>query len=220
MKTKMFNRIGAIVAIILIVLTILSAKSKADYFDYQSEPDYNPYLKVSVGYILNQPTGVSDPVSKRRVHLFEGDHYNYSVEMGISVLKPNSNKEWHFGLAVTDLLNQGESSKYYSPYKVEVFGDHVTNFNHGYYFTLGVGFKIASDNRILLKAHDVNYFDEEEYFSVNDSFIDKITARVSIGKKFKYYSLSLDHHSQYLVGQPFSDNFEYHVTSFNISKTF
>ena len=207
------------VAIVLIALAI-ALDVKADYYDYKSEPDYQPYGKISLGYILNQPSSVINRGTGKTIELFQGDHLNYSMELGLNIKVPESNREFHLGLAFVDLLNQGESSENYSPYKFEVFGDYIFNFSSGYYTSIGVGFKIASDNRVVTKRSDPNFLTEEEYFTVNESYLDKLTARFSIGKKFKYYTLSIDHHSQWLAGQPFNDDFEYYVTSLNISYTF
>lgn len=202
------------------LVLILSSPCFADYYDYKSEPDYQPYLKIAVGYVLNQPKTMIMEGSNRKINLFEGDDYNYQIEMGISVIPVNSRNEFHLGLAVVDLLAQGKTSQNYSPYKFEVFGDYVTNFRNNFYTSIGVGFKVASSEEIVFVNGSLYDPNKKVAVTVNDSYLDKITARISIGKKFKYYSLSLDHHSQYLVGKPFSDDFEYHVTALTISHIF
>jgi len=206
---------------IILILTLLSFPAFAyDSYDWKNEPDYTPYLKLSVGRVINQPDDITNSKTKERIPLFQGDNFNYSIEMGISVKKDDSNKEFRLGLGITDLLNQGDSSKYMSPYKVEVFGDHVINYSKGYFTSIGVGYKIACDSRVVSKARDPDFLTEEEYFKINEGYLGKITARFSIGRNFKHYTLSLDHHSQYFTGKPVNNEWEYHVTSFNISKTF
>jgi hypothetical protein len=198
----------------------LSSPCFADYYDYQSEPDYQPYLKIAVGRVLNQPKTVKTQDGQHKIDLFVGDDYNYQIEMGISVIPVNSRNEFHLGLAVVDLLAQGKTSQNYSPYKFEVFGDYVKNFRNNFYTSLGVGFKIASATEVVFVNGSLYDPNKKVAVSVNESYLDKVTARISIGKRFKYYNLSLDHHSQYLVGAPFSDDFEYHVTALTISHTF
>ena len=176
---------------------------------------YTTYTEFGIAYnIINQNSVISDK-TKYELFLYGNSVLSYHIETGIKVPVEGVDT-FKIGLYCYDLLNQDESSKLHRPYKLEVFSDYVWNFSGNWFSSVGVGYKILEQTEIKYKLKGINH----TVTTGSNPVIDKITARFSIGRHYSNYTVSLDHHSQWLKGKPFNDNWEYHVTYVGVSYSF
>lgn len=196
----------------LVLLSLLGFLSVPQTF---ADSLYSTYTEVGVAYNITNQNSVIDNKYLYEQPLYGNSVISYHLETGIKVPIDNGNT-FKIGLYWYDLLNQDSSSKMHRPYKLEVFSDYVWNFSGNTFASAGVGYKVLEQTEINYK---VSYI-EREVSTGNNPTIDKITARFSVGKRYGNYTVSLDHHSQWLKGRPFNDKWEYHVTYLGVSYTF
>lgn len=202
-----FKRPFLLIFILLVVMVLWSLESRAD--------SYNPYAKVSLAYILFQPKDFESKTYHTKTDLYDDSNLAYGLETGVSV-PTETGDEFHIGIYWYDLLNEGNSSKVHRPYFLETFTDYVFKWDDKMYVTIGAGYKILQDNTIQYKIGSLTY-----RARLSDQTIkDNLTARFAIGRSFGKYSLSLEHHSQWLNGKPFNTYWEYHSTTINLAYTF
>lgn len=200
--------------ILLFGLLLFTLKANCD------ELAYHGYSKLTIGYVLDMPDKVriTGPL-KNEVSLYEGVNFNYSLETGIAVF--NGVNELHLGVSYIDVLGQtSDSRRTHNPYMFEAFTDYQYNYSSHWFSVIGVGYKILQDDRIeSRKETDTNL---KEYYDINiHHMIDNVTARLSIGYHFNdHIDFSLNHHSQWLKGKPFSSEWEYHITTLAVSYNF
>lgn len=188
-----------------------------------AQENYKVFGKISLSYILSQTNSLTIDNTKYKVsyksELYEGENFSYSLETGVKVPLDNSNKYFLLGLSYYNLLNQGESRYKHKPYFLEVFSDYRKEFDN-FYFQIGVGYKLLYQEKI----HDPNFLtvDNKDYHNTTgNKILDNITARFALGYDFNdNYSINLVHHSQYLVGKPIGNNWEYQYTGINFSYSF
>ena len=176
---------------------------------------YTTYTEVGIAYNITNQNSVIDDKYKNEESLYGSSLMSYHLEVGVKVPIENGDM-FKIGLYWYDLINQGESSEIHSPYKLEVFSDYVWNFSGDWFSSVGVGYKILEQTEITYKLNGV----DRTLTTGNNLVIDKITARFSVGKHYGAYTVSLDHHSQWLKGRPFNHRWEYQVTYIGISYGF
>lgn len=199
--------------IIFIVVSLIFMYS----INTRAEEAYNPYFRVGINYILAQPDHVTSTGKERyEIELYQKENFAYNIEWGISVPIEDGNA-LHLGVYWYDLINQGKSSELHRPYKLEVFSDYAWEWNNGIFSTIGVGYKLFQDLSIDYIAPDGT---PNKMDLANKPLIDNITARIAIGRHFGKYSLSLEHHSQWLNGKPFDRDWEYFTTNINLTYVF
>lgn len=176
---------------------------------------YTTYTEVGIAYNITNQNSVIDNKYLYEQPLYGSSVASYHLESGIKVPVENGDT-FKIGLYWYDLLNQDNSSKMHRPYKLEVFSDYVWNFSGNWFSSVGVGYKILEQTEIKYELNGV----DRTLTTGNNPVIDKIAARFSIGKHYGAYTVSLDHHSQWLKGKPFNNKWEYHVTYVGFSYTF
>jgi len=180
-----------------------------------AEELYTTYAEVGVAYNIANQKSIINNKTKDELFLYGNSVVSYHIETGIKV-PVEGGDTFKMGLYWYDLLNQDQSSKLHSPYKLEVFSDYVWNFRGNWFSSVGVGYKILEQTEIKYELDGVEYT-----LPTGDNLVvDKITARFSVGKHYGDYTVSLDHHSQWLKGKPFDKEWEYHVTYVGISYSF
>lgn len=191
----------------LIIIYLWSLETKAD--------NYTPYLKVGVGYnVDSQDTIEYKPAQFKRV-MYGGNRISYNIESGI-IIPTETGNALHLGIYWYDLLDQDEDGKQnHRPYKFEVFSDYAYQWDDHMFVKVGVGYKIFEQTDVHFN-YNYNSYD----IDTGSNILDKITARLAIGRQWSKYSLSLEHHSQWLKGKPFNNEWEYHVTSVSLGYTF
>lgn len=195
-------------SILLIIMAMMSLPSFA-------QESYNSYYKVSLAYALSQTSEIKDRTAKRTEPLYTNENYSYSLEAGISVLAEDNNK-FFLGVYWSDIINQGISREVHRPYSLEVFSDYIWEWDDEMFVKIGVGYRLIQDDKIVYYWENVKYTTDLS----KESPIAKITARFAIGRHFGDYSLSLEHHSQWLRGKPFDNEWEYELTSVNLAYIF
>lgn len=188
----------------LILLLMLSPICVAD--------SYSIYNKVSLGYILQQPDSIHIEKGGYKQDLYTGDNVGYTLERGIIV------DNYRFGMSWSDLLNQQGNKDAHRPYKLEVFGDHYWRFKY-FDIKVGTGIKLFEQREVSVYNGDtlVGTYDQYRGFG---KLQDRFTARFSVTKQIGNYEIGIGHNSQWFVGQPVNDNFEYHKTEIVISYIF
>ncbi len=193
--------------ITLIVLYLWGCEAKAD--------SYDSYLKVGLGYNFSSSTNVEYKATGFKQPLYTGDKVSYNIEYGLSIPTETGNA-LHLGVYWYDLLNESKAnSKVHRPYKFEVFSDYVYQWDDFMFVKVGGGYKIFEQTKLHFTYKRMNYD-----IDTGSNILDKLSARFAIGRQWGKYSLSLEHHSQWLKGKPFDDDWEYHVTNVNLSYTF
>ena len=197
----------AFVVVTLIVLYLWGCEAKAD--------NYDSYLKIGLGYNFSAQDSIEYKPTGFKQSLYNGDKFSYSVESGISVSTETGNA-LHLGVYWYDLLNESKANaKVHRPYKFEVFSDYVYQWDDFMFVKIGAGYKIFEQTQV-----NCDYYGQPYTMSSGTNILDKITARLAIGRQFGNYSLSLEHHSQWFKGKPFDHDWEYHVTNVSLAYTF
>jgi len=192
----------------LIVLLMLCQVVIAD--------DYTTYTKVGIGYILEKPKRIEFYNLDDKQPLYTGDNISYSIESGIAV--PAEGGKYHFGVAWSDLLNQKGNRDSHRPFRLEVFGDHIWTFKY-FDVKVGTGFKIYED-RYVNFVKDGEVISKVDIYKGFGGIKERVSARMVIFKKIGNYEIGLNHDSQWLVGKPFSNDYEYYKTDITIAYVF
>jgi hypothetical protein len=181
---------------------------------FAGEPAYTPYIELGVAYNIDQPDSVKSSKYSHRVPLYQGENASYDIETGIKVPTENGDT-LKLGVSWYDLLSKSTSSPH-NPYYFEVFSDYIWNFDDKMFTSIGVGYKILEQTQINYEYQNGKY----RIYTGDNPVTDKITARFSIGRQFGNYSVALVHHSQWLKGYPFNNDWEYQVTKISVNYTF
>jgi len=168
-----------------------------------AEQSIDWYGKVAYNYILEQAAIAGG-------HQFQNN--SYSLEAGIEV-DPDGWESYRFGLYYFDQIGLDSVSQgRYDPQFIEVFGEKSWNLQDGCYGRIGWGYKLSQDTEI----DNLN----GNYKPVIESMTDRLSARFSVGKKIGKVELELSHHSNWMVGKPFNNRWEYHYTGISIGYVF
>jgi hypothetical protein len=174
--------------------------------------DYKIYTKVGLGYAISQPSDYKDSYLGDKVvtQVYGNDNTYYFIEQGLRT------GNYQFGIYWSDLVNQTEYKDVHRPYKLEVFADHFWKYK-SYSLKIGTGIKLFEDRRIEYNYNNIDYsYDYHDGYS----FDKRLSARISIYKRYKNYVLGLEHHSQWFVGYPFNNSWEPHRTEISLSYMF
>lgn len=186
--------------LILCISLLGSLNSLADQGDY--------YARLGGGLILDQ-TEKFDRLTKKDEPLYysSNDKLSYSIDIGKDL------GHYQYGISSTGLINQGESSYKHKPYKVELFIDYKLT-HQGFGFVVGSGYKIKSQESITFSTGKTHQL------STDIIRKNRFTARFGVYKRIDDWEIGLAHHSQWFVGRPFNNDWEYHKTEVVISKYF
>ena len=185
------------------------------HFSFSQE--YNPFFKIGVGYVLDQPSSIKINDSEngkfdQKLYRGSNDSNTYTLETGIRT------QGYTFGLMYTSIINQSSESRYiHNPERFEVFGYKQYSFIRNTTFVMGTGLLIKYDNTIQVSNEngDFTYRVTEEL-----AWLERITARLGVVYQYGDYEIGLIHHSQWLTGKPFNDKFENQKTEILISYYF
>ena len=180
---------------IIILLMATSCVPSHPAYACQEE---NWYAKVESKYLWQQPYIEDYSFSKGA----------YSIETGVNI--NTEDNSYRFGISVYDVAEVTDRSKY-SPRTVELFADKSWWYLD-YYATIGVGYKAYQDTEVVHAENDRHV--------VITSHLDRATARFAIGRQVGNWEVAVVHHSNWMVGKPFNNRFEYHYTGVSIGYVF
>lgn len=181
--------------IILVILLTLTA--------YQAHA-VETYTKVAVHLIARQPYAAYVKADKYSLNF---NPVGLEVEAGILVNTENDRDFITIGVSYWD----SGSDRLFNTKRLEAFYDYTWQYNRGWYGKVGTGLKVYGDTTVEI---------EGVTSPRSDKVIDILTARFEIGKDFGNYSVFINHHSQWLRGKPFSNDWEYHTSSVGFSYKF
>lgn len=183
--------------LIALLLACLSLTSSAD------EPD--PYVKVTLGYIVQMPDKIHLP-DREPVELYGDANLSYTLEAGIKV------QTYRIGIAYSDLVSQDFENRH-RPQVTQVFIDNYLPL--GYLeFRIGAGIKINENSTICLDDQCTAEYNQN---GEGGEILNRFTARLGLVKQFDHFTVGLEHHSQWLQGKPLSDEWEFYRTELTIA---
>lgn len=190
---------------LIYILALLSVSCHPAY----AEQSVDWYGKLAYNYHLDQP----DIVVK---HDFSAE--SYSLEYGLEI-DPDGWESYRFGLYWFEPLRMDSySKKIYNPKFLEIFGEKAYNISD-YYFRIGGGYKLYQQTEIFYVGKTSGRILEDS-MPVITNWLDRASARFSVGKKIGQWEVELNHHSNWFVGKPFNDRWEYHNTSISVGLIF
>lgn len=189
--------------LILLLLSLVPSLTFAK--DVQTE---QWYTKVGIGYILDQPDDIDllTTTNEQINYQINYGDYMYIIETGLQINLENSPNYVRFGIGYSDNTS---SNSFHSPKKLDVFSEQTWDYDK-WFLRLGVGFKLDYDLYAMYEGQKVK--------TQQSTWLDRITARFSVGFDYKGVEVELGHHSNMFQGKPFNDKFEYHHTSIIVSK--
>jgi len=160
------------------------------------------YNKLSYNYILDQSLVLTGQ------HEFSDQSYSFETGLEIDREKDTS---YRLGFYWFDQVGMNHRDKViYDPKYFEVFSEKSFNVD-AFYARIGLGFKLYQD--VYIKG-------SKSQLKVIDSWLDRATARFSFGVKLDNWEVGAYHHSNWFVGKPVDDRWEYSQTSFSVSFLF
>lgn len=161
------------------------------------------YTKVGFGYAFHQPKIVFYHFDCCGQVKYDMDFIDLTahIETGFEY------KKLSYGLHYA--LGKGNRV---DPSKVELFIDYKAISYRDYHFKVGTGYKLLYEKMIDCTTHKEAFAHDERW---------DYSARFGLYKTLKKgYEIGVWHHSQWSVGEPYNDSWEYFKTELTISKTF
>lgn len=167
---------------------------------------YDPYAKLAIGYILDKPDRLRLP-ERSPVQLYgDNSDMSYTLETGIKV------QGYRIGLAYSDLVQQEYEARH-RPQVLQVFMDSYTDFRY-FDLRIGTGIKVYEDSKLCLDDRCSESYSQSRE---GGAILNRFTARIGLFKQFDCVTVGLEHHSQWLQGKPFSDEWEFHKTELTLA---